>query len=338
MDRGIHGSANTRTASPRRQRTSRGVTLIELLVVVGIAATFTAMLFAAYQRFQSGYRASTALTRVESALHYARNLAIANNRVYHVRFENVFTDPTIGSVNTPTGIYQTPPLKSPPQSIAIYCFPELSDALKVTDESVQLGSAPVLWNPKNVVLSAPTVAWSGTASYKVGDTVTYNALNYACISNVDTSNGGIAVTPDTVVPAGGNAYWRVMNNTYYNYLVERIDLPLETFYGIQYKSVANPGVQPLLYFKPDGTMCYKGESTNPSSLTLFVTDHVGFAEDRTMPEQIQSDTRKDFYNTHKLPTKLKSKGTPYMKMIQIFQGGMIKVRPLLTPSGAPNPL
>src|SRR5207248_2056801 len=97
-------------------------------------------------RYNARYKVTTSLTKIESALHYARNLAIANNAVYHVRFENVITDPAIGTVNKPAA----------QQVIGIYCFTDMARAMNVRAES------DAVWNPfpsvkKRTTSSAGTV-------------------------------------------------------------------------------------------------------------------------------------------------------------------------------------
>ena len=120
------GGEGVRPARPR------GVTFIELTVVIAIMAAVAVSFISGLIRYQSRYKATAALNMVDSALHYARNLAIANNAIYHVRFENVFeTNPSDTTQTT------DPTLRKPldQQSIGIYCFPNLSQAMGVTEES-----------------------------------------------------------------------------------------------------------------------------------------------------------------------------------------------------------
>ncbi|HLX59721.1 MAG TPA: prepilin-type N-terminal cleavage/methylation domain-containing protein [Planctomycetota bacterium] len=110
---------------------ARGVTLIELIVVITIIA-FVAMAFiSGLIRYQSRYKVTAAVNMIDSTLHYARNLAIANNAIYHVRFENVFE-------TIPSDPSQTPPASRTPldhQSIGIYCFPNMTEAMTIAEES-----------------------------------------------------------------------------------------------------------------------------------------------------------------------------------------------------------
>src|SRR4051812_31570353 len=111
----------SRSRNGQRLRPGRGVTFIELMVVLAIVSIFSVLLISGYKKFQSGYRASSAMTKVESAINYARNLAIANNAVYHIRFETCDTNP---NSTTPNAIL-------PDQAIGIYCIPSMSLALSV---------------------------------------------------------------------------------------------------------------------------------------------------------------------------------------------------------------
>lgn len=257
-------------------RAERGVTFIELLVVLAIVSLLSTLLISGYHKMESGFRASTALSRVESALHYARNLAIANNAVYHVRFENVNTDgtPIMRSDMTP-GVDHV-------QSLGIYCFPDMGTAFSVTDQyAIDNAATPIKWNPSNSLIL----------------------------------NG-------------------VPHN---NYLIERIALPENTFYGVQYLSPMSPAQHPnasVIYFKPDGTQCFtvdvNGTGTQ-TSLTLFVTDGSQYADNRTLDAATFTalqDNRRSFFNTRKtagMPSG--NNQTPWMKMIQVFHGGMIRVLP-----------
>jgi prepilin-type N-terminal cleavage/methylation domain-containing protein len=322
------------------QRTARGLTLIELLVVVGIVATFSSLLIGGFKNFQSGFRASASLSKVESALHYARNLAIANNCVYTVRFENVIHDSTIGTVGSPLGdpkVFQTGSTQPlPTQSIAIYCFPDMATALSITSESL---ANPVAWNPTNMIANARATAWSSSANYRQGDSVLYSGVIYICsvevsnkINDPDDTGGGVGITPDTAFNSSTKQHWRAQKIAYTNYLVDRTVLDSDAYFGIQYLSAApDATVYPLLFFKPDGTAS--------SSMTLFVTDSVQFADDHTTDLTTLNNNRKAFYNTRTFPAGSgQPKKLPWMKMIQVFQGGMIKVRPLTTSAGAANPL
>lgn len=337
-------------------RGARGVTLLELLVVVGIAVSFTALLVGGFKNFQSGFRGSSTLSKVDSALHYARNLAIANNCVYHVRFENVITEATMGTVGKPLGdpsvldLSATSPQPLPAQSIAIYCFPDMATAMSVTSET--LTPPNVMWNPMNFRIDPKPSAWSATAPYRVGDSVTFNSKLYACTlvvnSNLNDPSdvvGGVGVSPDTVIPPTDTTrkqHWRIVNTPYENYLVDRTVLLPETYVGIQYDLTPAPqaNVLPVLYFNPDGTATCSINGTNSSGVTLFVTDSVVFADDHSGVDLAALNVnRKSFYNTRKMPTGMSpTKKLPWMKVIQVFQGGMIKIRPVTTPTGAPNPL
>lgn len=137
---------------------ARGVTMIELIVVIGIIA-FVAMSFiSGLIRYQSRYKANAALNMVDSALHYARNLAIANNAVYHIRFENVFeTNPADTTLTAPAS---RTPLDA--QSVGIYCFPVMSQAMAVTEES------QTKWNPSKRLVSPAGITYS---NYLVDRTV-----------------------------------------------------------------------------------------------------------------------------------------------------------------------
>lgn len=312
------------------RRAVRGVTFIELMVVVGLISILTVSLVAAYGRFQSGFRASSALTKVESALHYARNLAIANNRVYHVRFENVVNDSTTAAtygttIGKPLGAPQAP--RMPPQSLAIYCFPDIGTALGVTNEDQLLPTTgspePIKWNQR----SGPTADWSEAVAYAPGASVLHNKLIFVCKD---------AVGPTANVPDTDAAHW----TPYLNYVVERIDLPQDTYFGIQYPTGVAPAAAsfPLVYFKPDGTMHFVPDNNGAQTLTMFVTDSVLFAEDRNGSIALQCEDRKYAYNFRKLPQGSAAHALPWIKMIHVYQGGMIRVRPLTTASGAPNPI
>ena len=325
---------------------TRGVTLIELLVVVGIVATLSAFLIGGFKNFQAGFRSSASLSKVESALHYARNLAIANNCVYTVRFENVIRDSTIGSIGAPLGnpnVYQTGsthPL--PPQSIAIYCFPDMGTALSTNVEPPVQPNVP-FWNPTGMIAKTLVQAtdWSRSANYRQGDSVKYNGKVYICSVEVNKNSadsaevgGGYGIPPDTGFNPSAKQHWRAQPTVpYTNYLVDRTVLDMDAYYGIQYdtSSPPDPSTYPLLYFKPDGSAS--------NFMKLFVTDSVQFADDHTVDLTALNNNRLAFYNTRKLPSGSgQPKKLPWMKVIQVFQGGMIKIRPLLTPAGAPYPL
>ena len=270
-----------RKRSVVNERAERGVTFIELLVVLGIVSLLSTLLISGYSKMESGFRANTAFSQVESTLHYARNLAIANNCVYHVRFENVNSDLTpISRADTRTGVDHQ-------QTLGIYCFPDMGTALSVTHASnidVSTGQ-PIKWNPSN--------------------TLTLNS---------------------------------VLHN---NYLVERVALPDNTYYGVQYlsPSTASAPYDSVIYFKPDGTQYFTIDGTSQTGLTLFVTDGSQYADDRTLDVTSYTalqDNRRSYFNTRKTNGQQNNQfigapnpnnKAPWMKMIQVFNGGMIRVLP-----------
>jgi type II secretory pathway pseudopilin PulG len=142
----------------RKERSSPGTTLIELIVVVAIITLLAAAIMGGFSRFLKTNKTNSGLATISSTLHYARALAIANNRVYHVRFESMDTDPNSPSFNKPiqkhvtqihvtdpdTGVSQWLQDPSPKQYISIYCFPNVADALSITEDST---TTPILWNP-----------------------------------------------------------------------------------------------------------------------------------------------------------------------------------------------
>ena len=128
----------------------RGMSMIELLVVVAIMAILTTSLIAGYARFTSQNKVNAALQQIESALRLARNLAIANNHVYHVRLESTDLNSTIpnpDATDVAHPFVSNPNYKKPldQQYIAINCFKDLSYSYKV-NEQFQNG---VIWNKSN---------------------------------------------------------------------------------------------------------------------------------------------------------------------------------------------
>ena len=126
------------------------MSMIELLVVVAIMAILTTSLIAGYARFTSQNKVNAALQQIESALRLARNLAIANNHVYHVRLESTDLNSTIpnpDATDVAHPFVSNPNYKKPldQQYIAINCFKDLSKSFSV-NEQFQTG---VIWNKSN---------------------------------------------------------------------------------------------------------------------------------------------------------------------------------------------
>ncbi len=91
----------------------RGLTLIEILVVISIVSILTAGLVSGIHSMTGGEELSKSIDSVVRMVSLARNRAITDNAVFHVRVENRnFND----------------------QKISVHRFPTLSDALKATDE------------------------------------------------------------------------------------------------------------------------------------------------------------------------------------------------------------
>lgn len=295
-------------------RSVRGVTFLELIIVVGIISTFSVLLISGYRRFQSGFRASSALSKVESAINYARNLSIANNAIYHVRFESC------------EQINNVPSSLATQQAVGIYCFPDMSTALGVTHESqVTTG-----WNPFRTLSNRGE--WSAVAMYDVPNVVAYNGQYYKCISALPQPPSEPGGPPPTVYPPpdADTTHWQLGGQPHNNTLVEKVMLPAGTWCGVQHLEAQQAPFDKVLFFRPDGSAS--------GALTVFVTDSIHFADKRFLSEtefNTLNENRRKYFNdddgTHK---EYKSQwhrvnagvAAPWLKMIQIYGGGMIKQR------------
>ncbi len=319
------GFANgTRRRSPLN-RVARGVSLIELLVVLGIVTVFSILLISGYRRFQSGFNASAALSRVESALHYARNLAIANNAVYHVRFETCDTLPTSPTYNS----------LLPQAAVGIYCFTDMSTALTVTNENcAAVNNANNGWNPFTTLCNRG--AWNAGNAYDIPNVVSYNGSYYQCNATLSQPDPTLADPTDPTTlpvhyssPDTDTAHWTLLSGPpHNNTLVEKVMLPAGTYFGVQYLTPATAPYDQVLFFRPDGSAS--------SALTLFVTDEIDFADNRgNSPPNPYGDfdslqaARRKFFNDRLWTNPNKAKQPPWLKMIQIFGGGLIKQRAAL---------
>ncbi|MBI3832014.1 MAG: prepilin-type N-terminal cleavage/methylation domain-containing protein [Planctomycetes bacterium] len=101
----------------RSFKSGRGFTMIEILVVIGIILIIVTLLVGGYADLLQARRLGHSVERVVNTISYARNLAIQDKAITHVRIEN----------------------RGPnDQWVGVYRFPKISDAIAATTEkSVQ---------------------------------------------------------------------------------------------------------------------------------------------------------------------------------------------------------
>jgi prepilin-type N-terminal cleavage/methylation domain-containing protein len=104
---------NPQAARPGITGRARGFTMIEILVVIGIILVIVTLLIGGYADLLQARRLGQSVERVVNTISYARNLAIQDKAITHVRIEN----------------------RGPnDQWVGVYRFPKISDAIAATTE------------------------------------------------------------------------------------------------------------------------------------------------------------------------------------------------------------
>jgi Tfp pilus assembly protein PilE len=103
----------------RYQQRPAGYTVVEIMISVAVLMILSIFIFAGVSEMMINARLTTSANKILSTLSLARNLAISNNAIYHVRIQNfsTFTDGS-GKASEYTE-----------QAIGVYYFPHTNDAL-----------------------------------------------------------------------------------------------------------------------------------------------------------------------------------------------------------------
>jgi prepilin-type N-terminal cleavage/methylation domain-containing protein len=251
-----------------RNCSRRGITLIEMIVVLAIILILASLTVGAYNRMQASQRVAGATDRVMTLLQQARNLAISQNAIYHIRIENPW-NPAILPSGAPGDQYLT-----------IQRFPKTSVAQKVAATTDVEPTAAHAWSP-----------WPPVKDPTTGEFVINTAIE--------------ALDPLT-------------SNPYNNYRVNVCRLDRPVCVGLQAAKLAITAPTTVLSFYPDGSA-----STN---VTIYVTDDLTFAENQPAPADYPTvnDGRWDAFN-QKTGT-VAAKQWARINMIDVYQGGLIKLR------------
>lgn len=268
---------------------SKGFTVIELLFVGLLILTVFLLIFTSATAMLRTGRVSNSTQKIVSTINLARNLAITHNAIYHVRIQNYAMYPEqIGG----TWKY----VERRDQVVSIYCFPNVSDALKI-----------------NSIVRKPTL----------GELIGHPK------SAGPTPPAGSPPSPDAWS-------WQFkLTGANNNYMVERVLLETGTYFGVQYNPYTTPAVPDddvALYFLPDGTASENVTIfvTNEYQLRDYPSDPL-----RVLPAVNPSDAewldinrgRYDlFNNTAPLSAALRAKISilPQIEMIQVYKGGMVR--------------
>lgn len=304
-------------------RVARGMTLVELLLVISIMLILTLGLGAGYARLSAGNKVSTAIQRINSALHLARNLAISNHRIYHVRIETVDTldsvMPDPAWVDDPNNPNDKPPLiPNPnalkvinPQYVSIYCFNNMSDALQVKSQM----------KPEDPTATATINNWWNVSN---NPNPVPNMPPNRAISRDQLPSGVFAGIQYGITD--GNSPYK-LKNFYFKPLQDPNDPVRNPFFEVQFEA-ANTDHPDRPY---DWVISFNPDGTASRNMLFFATDCREMADDMSMAREneakflaVQAERLKlGFHGSIRDATTGKMlKG--FVQYIQVFNGGLIR--------------
>lgn len=328
----------------RYQQRPAGFSLLEVMVVAVVVMIFSAMLLGGITYMMNNQRLSTSTDKVLSTLNLAKSLAITHNAIYQVRIQNY------------TEINGAPDFT---QAISVHCFPRANAALSVQKINRVTGQPlGTTWPISGAPLTGRVTGIASTnisviSDDYIGRTVEAGAMlvmvtgtltgEHAQISSVDPLTGTInLVTPLTAAPVPGTEPGK--DDTLFKillrgYRVAETRLEQDIYFGLQGNKGASAPDDSVLFFMPDGTAS--------KSLSLFVTNRLALRDNPKESDWIWADRNAIRHALHERklgdytppaapsdqPGAVSAKGsmdaTSYCNIIQVFQGGMIRlVQPL----------
>ena len=206
---------------------SRAITLIEMLVIIAIILLLFGLLIGGLADMHRAQRLKNSVSRVVGMLGAARNKAISDNSIYHVRLEN----------------------RGPnDQWIGIYRFTEVSEALEATTEGDVQAFNPPGWYNQN--LPGPGPYTNALLDKQKLDLGIYFETQYDPVKLWNSSRGR-PFSQAVVHPSLADLYYTV--SAPYPALAAEENLLPKTATYTSAGVLLPPATHKLLFFYPDGT-------------------------------------------------------------------------------------
>lgn len=286
--------------------------MLEMVVVVSIMAILGASLISGYATMERTQRLNNSAEKVMNMLHQARSLAISNNCVYHVRFQDGLWN---GAIDPMT---QRP--KYDDQMILLFRYSTTAEAVSVRNVA-DMGPGPNAASPNSYTPKEAQKHYDE----KMAQAAALDATNPTQAEIIRTQATSAYINPAT----GG---------VYNNQRVDQIKLDQTCFLGLQTPAGTTAPTDRVIFFYPDGTAS--------ENISVFVTDLINnkiiydpgtpplprpartalddFRDDRmnSLTYAARNDARAEAHRTQ----------SQNIRMVQVMRGGMIK---LLRPEVAP---